>query len=127
MLQQPRFDARARALVRGREQVDGRAAVEGRQQAFVLFDRPGFARVARQRQLASREALPCLERIDGKAAAVLATGAQAFASANPGCLVQIANALRAVKAPLPALHPIELVDASIRGVSAGQLRATARR
>ena len=58
---------------------------------------------------------------------MLATGAQAFASANPGCLVQIANALRAVKAPLPALHPIELVDASIRGVSAGQLRATARR
>ena len=64
---------------------------------------------------------------DRKAAQVLATGANAYASANPGCLVQIATALRRAKRPLPALHPIELVDASIRGVAAGQLRATARR
>jgi glycolate dehydrogenase iron-sulfur subunit len=64
---------------------------------------------------------------DRKAANVLATGANAYASANPGCLVQIATALRRAKRPLPALHPIELVDASIRGVSAGKLRATARR
>jgi glycolate oxidase iron-sulfur subunit len=62
-----------------------------------------------------------------KAAAVLETRPQAFASANPGCLVQIANALRAAKTPLPALHPIELVDASIRGVPAARLRAIARR
>jgi glycolate oxidase iron-sulfur subunit len=62
-----------------------------------------------------------------KAAAVLATGAHAFASANPGCLVQIAHALRRAKTPLPALHPIELVDASIRGISAAKLRSTARR
>jgi glycolate oxidase iron-sulfur subunit len=62
-----------------------------------------------------------------KAAAVRATGAHAFASANPGCLVQIANALRHAKTPLPALHPIELVDASIRGVSAAKLRSTSRR
>jgi glycolate oxidase iron-sulfur subunit len=64
---------------------------------------------------------------DRKAAHVLATGASAFASANPGCLVQVSNALRRAKSPLPALHPIELVDASIRGVPAGRLRATARR
>ena len=64
---------------------------------------------------------------DRKAANVLATGAQIYASANPGCLVQISNALRRAKQPLPALHPIELVDASIRGVPAGRLRATARR
>ena len=62
-----------------------------------------------------------------KAAHVLATGAQVYASANPGCLVQISAALRRAKQPRPALHPIELVDASIRGVSAGRLRATARR
>jgi glycolate oxidase iron-sulfur subunit len=62
-----------------------------------------------------------------KAQRVLATGAQAYASANPGCLVQISAALRRAKQPLPALHPIELVDASISGVSAGKLRATARR
>ena len=64
---------------------------------------------------------------DRKARHVLATRAQAYASANPGCLVQVSNALRRAKQPLPALHPIELVDASIRGVSAGKLRATARR
>jgi glycolate oxidase iron-sulfur subunit len=58
---------------------------------------------------------------------VLATGASAFASANPGCLVQISSALRRADRPLPALHPIELVDASIRGVSASRLRAEARR
>jgi glycolate oxidase iron-sulfur subunit len=64
---------------------------------------------------------------DRKAVHVLATGAQLVASANPGCLVQISAALRRAKQPLPALHPIELIDASISGVSAGKLRATARR
>ncbi len=62
-----------------------------------------------------------------KAAAVLATGASAYASANPGCLVQISTALQRAKRPLPALHPVELVDASIRGVPAARLRADARR
>jgi glycolate oxidase iron-sulfur subunit len=64
---------------------------------------------------------------DRKAAHVLTTGAHAFASANPGCLVQISTALRRAKRPLPALHPIELVDASIRGVASGKLRASSRR
>ena len=62
-----------------------------------------------------------------KAQCVLATGAQAYASANPGCLVQVSHALRRAKRPLPALHPIELVDASIRGVPVGTLKTTARR
>jgi glycolate oxidase iron-sulfur subunit len=64
---------------------------------------------------------------DRKAARVLATGAGLYASANPGCLVQVSNALRRAGRPLPALHPIELVDASIRGASAGRLLASARR
>ena len=64
---------------------------------------------------------------DRKAARVLATGASAYASSNPGCLVQISAALQRAKRPLPALHPIELVDASIRGVPAGRLAAEARR
>jgi len=64
---------------------------------------------------------------DRKAQAILATGAPVYASANPGCLVQISASLRRAKQPRPALHPIELVDASIRGVSAGALRARARR
>jgi glycolate dehydrogenase iron-sulfur subunit len=64
---------------------------------------------------------------DRKARHVLATGAQAYASANPGCLVQVSAALHRAKQPLPALHPIELVDASIRNVGAGRLRTSARR
>jgi glycolate dehydrogenase iron-sulfur subunit len=62
-----------------------------------------------------------------KAANVLATGAGAYASANPGCLVQVSNYLRRSGAHLPALHPVELLDASIRGVTAGRLFAGARR
>jgi len=64
---------------------------------------------------------------DRKAANVLETGASVYAAANPGCLVQVSNALLRARRPLPALHPVELVDASIRGVPAGRLRATARR
>ncbi len=64
---------------------------------------------------------------DRKAKNVLSTGAQAYASANPGCLVQVSLALRRARRPLPALHPIELVDASIRNVGAGQLLSRARR
>jgi glycolate oxidase iron-sulfur subunit len=64
---------------------------------------------------------------DRKASHVLATGAQVYASANPGCLVQVSAALNRAGRPVPALHPIELVDASIRGVPAGRLRAETRR
>ena len=64
---------------------------------------------------------------DRKAANILATGAQAYASANPGCLVQVSQALRRARRPLPALHPIELVDASIRNVGAARLATSARR
>ena len=64
---------------------------------------------------------------DRKAGHVLATGADVYASANPGCLVQIAQALGRRARRLPALHPVELLDASIRGVSAADLLAQARR
>ena len=64
---------------------------------------------------------------DRKAEHVLATGASAYASANPGCLVQISQALARARQPLPALHPIELVDASIRNVGASALLRAARR
>jgi glycolate oxidase iron-sulfur subunit len=58
---------------------------------------------------------------DRKAANVLATGAEALASANPGCLVQLAQALERAGRPLPALHPVELLDAAQRGVRAPDL------
>jgi glycolate oxidase iron-sulfur subunit len=62
-----------------------------------------------------------------KAEHVVATGADAYASANPGCLIQVTAALRRVGTPLPAFHPIELVDASIRGVAVSDLVVAARR
>jgi len=64
---------------------------------------------------------------DRKAAHVLATEPDAYASANPGCLVQVAQALGRAGRPLPALHPVELLDASMRGVGAAELLAGARR
>ena len=61
-----------------------------------------------------------------KAQNVAATGADVYASANPGCLVQVSSALRRAGTPLPALHPVELLDASIRGASPHTLLRQAR-
>jgi glycolate oxidase iron-sulfur subunit len=63
---------------------------------------------------------------DRKAANVLATSPDAYASANPGCLVQVSQALGRAGARVPALHPVELLDASIQGVAAENLLARAR-
>jgi glycolate oxidase iron-sulfur subunit len=49
-----------------------------------------------------------------KAAALLATGADVVAAANPGCALQIAAHLRAAGRPLPVVHPVELLDRSMR-------------
>jgi glycolate oxidase iron-sulfur subunit len=48
---------------------------------------------------------------------LLSTGAEAVASANPGCLLQIMHGLRrrGLKT-MPAFHMVELLDASIRGI-----------
>src|SRR5262249_2349123 len=61
-----------------------------------------------------------------KAQNVAASGAQVYASANPGCLVQVSNALRRAGTPLAALHPVEILGASIRAVSAPKLLRSAR-
>ncbi len=50
-----------------------------------------------------------------KAENVLATGAPFLASANPGCTLQVQRALREKGAAVQAAHPIEILDASIRG------------
>jgi glycolate oxidase iron-sulfur subunit len=59
---------------------------------------------------------------DRKVDNLLTTNAQAVLSANPGCLLQLMNGLRrrGMKA-MPAFHMVELLDASIRGVSAEDL------
>jgi glycolate oxidase iron-sulfur subunit len=61
-----------------------------------------------------------------KAAQILATEPDAYVSANPGCLIQVSAALRSEGVAIPALHPVELLDASIRGLSVEKLRAGAR-
>ncbi len=50
-----------------------------------------------------------------KAENLLATGAEAIASGNPGCTLQIAAHLREKGRPLPIYHPVQLLDRSIRG------------
>jgi glycolate oxidase iron-sulfur subunit len=62
-----------------------------------------------------------------KAGHVLATEPEAYASGNPGCLVQVTAALRRAGWPVAAFHPVELVDASIRGLEAHAVLAAARR
>jgi glycolate oxidase iron-sulfur subunit len=54
-----------------------------------------------------------------KAANLLATGAQVIAAANPGCTMQIAAHLDG--RPIPVLHPIELLDRSLRGAPASDV------
>ncbi len=70
---------------------------------------------------------PAAELGARKAANVVATGAEAYASANPGCLVQVSTHLRRSGRRLPALHPVEILDASLRGVDADRLLSSARR
>jgi glycolate dehydrogenase iron-sulfur subunit len=62
-----------------------------------------------------------------KAANVAATAPDVYAAANPGCLVQVSAALRRAGRRLPALHPVELVDASLQGTSAAVLTEYARK
>jgi len=53
---------------------------------------------------------------------LLSVHAQAVASANPGCLLQLMYGLRqAGRQTMPSFHLVELLDASIRGVSAESL------
>jgi glycolate oxidase iron-sulfur subunit len=62
--------------------------------------------------------MPARELGERKAATVRATGATIVASANPGCLMQLRASRHPDEPPLTCVHTIELIDASIRGVSA---------
>ncbi|HEX9201476.1 MAG TPA: heterodisulfide reductase-related iron-sulfur binding cluster [Acidobacteriaceae bacterium] len=65
---------------------------------------------------------PAQQLGDRKVSHLLATKSAAVVSANPGCLLQLMSGLRRRREKeLPALHMIELLDASIRGVSAEEL------
>ncbi|MBO0824541.1 MAG: 4Fe-4S dicluster domain-containing protein [Actinobacteria bacterium] len=56
-----------------------------------------------------------------KAAAVRATGADLLVSGNPGCTMQLAQALAATGQPMPVAHIAEVLDASILGRPPGHL------
>jgi glycolate oxidase iron-sulfur subunit len=55
-----------------------------------------------------------------KADNVAATRADLLVTANPGCALQIAKLLRADGRAIRTAHPIEALDASIRGVPLGR-------
>jgi glycolate oxidase iron-sulfur subunit len=65
---------------------------------------------------------PAQQLGDRKVTNLLATQAAAVVSANPGCLLQLMSGLRRRgEKTLPAFHMVELLDASIRAVSAEEL------
>ena len=65
---------------------------------------------------------PATELGDRKVENLLAARAEAVVSANPGCLLQLMAGLeRRGAQTLPAFHMVELLDASIRGVTTAEL------
>ena len=61
-----------------------------------------------------------------KARSVAATGADLLVSGNPGCSLQIAQALAAAGQPMPVAHIAEVLDAAIRGRPARDLLSAGR-
>jgi glycolate oxidase iron-sulfur subunit len=59
---------------------------------------------------------PAAQLGDRKAANVLATGAELLVTANPGCLMQVAAALRRKGGSIALAHTVEVLDASLRGL-----------
>ena len=64
---------------------------------------------------------PARELGDRKAQNVAATGATLLVTANPGCLLQVTDALRRSGTSIATAHTVEVLDASIRGVGAAHL------
>jgi glycolate oxidase iron-sulfur subunit len=69
------------------------------------------------------EPVPAQELGDRKVHNCLATGAQLIASSNPGCLLQLQAGLARAGQHLPAVHMVELLDASMRHLPAESLLA----
>ncbi|WP_229073174.1 (Fe-S)-binding protein [Actinoplanes sp. DH11] len=60
--------------------------------------------------------VPAAELGDRKAASVLATGAGLLVTSNPGCLMQVAAAIRRRGGSIALAHTAQVLDASIRGL-----------
>jgi glycolate oxidase iron-sulfur subunit len=59
---------------------------------------------------------PARELGDRKAANIVSTGAEVLITANPGCLMQVANSLERAGRRIGMAHTAVVLDASIRGV-----------
>jgi glycolate oxidase iron-sulfur subunit len=68
--------------------------------------------------------LPARELGDRKAANIVATGAEVLVTANPGCLMQVTSAIERSGHPMGMAHTVEVLDASLRGLSPDTLRPT---
>jgi glycolate oxidase iron-sulfur subunit len=59
---------------------------------------------------------PAAELGERKANNILKTGAQIIVTSNPGCMLQIQSSLKRMgRDGLPMAHPVEVLDASLRG------------
>jgi glycolate oxidase iron-sulfur subunit len=61
---------------------------------------------------------------DRKAANVLQVKAQLLVTANPGCLMQVASSVERSGGRIALAHTVEVIDASIRGLSVETLGAS---
>jgi glycolate oxidase iron-sulfur subunit len=62
-----------------------------------------------------------------KAANIVATGAEVLVTANPGCLLQVTSAIEDRGHSMGMAHLVEVLDASIRGLSPDHLRVRSTR
>jgi glycolate oxidase iron-sulfur subunit len=58
---------------------------------------------------------PAAELGKRKAENILKTGAEVVVTSNPGCMLQVQASLKKMGREMPMAHPIEVLDASIRG------------
>jgi glycolate oxidase iron-sulfur subunit len=64
---------------------------------------------------------PARQLGDRKAGDVLATGARLLVTANPGCLMQVAAAVRRAGGTIGLAHTAQVLDASMRGLPVDHL------
>ncbi|HEX7188375.1 MAG TPA: heterodisulfide reductase-related iron-sulfur binding cluster [Actinomycetes bacterium] len=67
---------------------------------------------------------PARDLGDRKARDVLATGAELLVTANPGCLMQVASSVDRLGGRIALAHTVEVLDASLRGLTPRRLGIT---
>lgn len=63
---------------------------------------------------------PAAQLGERKAKNILNTGARVIISGNPGCLLQIRSSMEKLGEDVVIAHPMQVIDASIRGVGIGE-------